>query len=271
MVGKAKKKVALIGECMLELQGQAFGSMQHSYGGDTLNTAVYLARCGAAAGLQVACATGLGEGSHSYARAQHRGSAMSRWWPLALCAALLLPARVNAQQNRATYDSAGWAADTRGGRGGRIIRVTNLNADGPGSYREAIEAEGPRIVAFEVGGVIDMGGKDLVIKHPYITIAGQTAPHPGITLIKAETNIPTHDVIIQHLMVRPGEFGRQKKGGGDQDGFPPPARPTTSSSITAASPGPPTRTCRPPAHASMARRPRTGGATPRTRSPTATT
>ena len=40
------KKVALIGECMLELHGTAFGAMQQSYGGDTFNTAVYLSRCG---------------------------------------------------------------------------------------------------------------------------------------------------------------------------------------------------------------------------------
>ncbi|TDP75048.1 sugar kinase [Roseateles toxinivorans] len=65
MTGQAGKKVALIGECMLELQGQSFGAMQQSYGGDTLNTAVYLDRCGAAAGLQVAYATGLGEDSLS--------------------------------------------------------------------------------------------------------------------------------------------------------------------------------------------------------------
>lgn len=55
------KRVALIGECMLELQGQAFGVMRQGYGGDTLNTAVYLARCGAAAGIRPSYATGLGE------------------------------------------------------------------------------------------------------------------------------------------------------------------------------------------------------------------
>jgi hypothetical protein len=121
--------------------------------------------------------------------------------------------------NRASFDVRGWAADTRGGLGGRLIKVTNLNASGPGSYREAIEAEGPRIVVFEVGGVIDMAGQNLVIKNPFLTIAGQTAPNPGITIIKAETNIAAHDVIIQHLMIRPGEFGRPKKGGNDQDGF----------------------------------------------------
>lgn len=123
------------------------------------------------------------------------------------------------QLNRTGYDIKGWAAATRGGQGGRLIKVSNLNADGPGSYREAVEASGPRTVVFEVGGVIDMAGQHITIKNPYLTIAGQTAPNPGISIIKAETVIATHDVIIQHLRFRPGEFGRPKKGGGDQDGI----------------------------------------------------
>ncbi|MDR7271591.1 hypothetical protein J2X20_004259 [Pelomonas saccharophila] len=112
----------------------------------------------------------------------------------------------------------GWTA-TEGGRGGRILKVTTLAASGPGSLKEAIEATGPRIVVFEVGGVIDMGGQPLKIKEPFLTLAGQTAPDPGVSVIKAETTIATHDVVIQHLSFRPGEFGRPKKGGGDQDGI----------------------------------------------------
>ena len=46
-------RVACFGECMIELQGQAFGEMRQTFGGDTLNAAVYLARCGQGAGLQV--------------------------------------------------------------------------------------------------------------------------------------------------------------------------------------------------------------------------
>ncbi len=121
--------------------------------------------------------------------------------------------------NRASYDIKGWAAATQGGQGGRLVRVSNLNANGPGSYREAVEASGPRTVVFEVGGVIDMAGQPITITHPYLTIAGQTAPSPGISIIKAETVIATHDVVIQHLRFRPGEFNRPKKGGGDQDGI----------------------------------------------------
>lgn len=55
------KRVAVIGECMLELKGEAFGAMTLGYGGDTFNTAVYLKRCGASAGIQVSYATALGD------------------------------------------------------------------------------------------------------------------------------------------------------------------------------------------------------------------
>jgi 2-dehydro-3-deoxygluconokinase len=55
------QRVVCFGECMLELQGEAFGAMRQTFGGDTLNTAVYLARCGAAVGMQVDYATALGD------------------------------------------------------------------------------------------------------------------------------------------------------------------------------------------------------------------
>lgn len=111
----------------------------------------------------------------------------------------------------------GWAAQTPGGRGGRIIRVTNLNSEGPGSLREAIEADGPRIVVFEVGGVIDLDRKTLKITNPFITIAGQTAPSPGVTLIRGGIDVGGHDVIIQHIRVRPGSAGQEWMSGWDED------------------------------------------------------
>jgi len=113
----------------------------------------------------------------------------------------------------------GWAAQTPGGRGGRIIRVTNLNSEGEGSLRAAIEAEGPRIVVFEVGGVIDLGKKTLKLQNPYITIAGQTAPSPGITLIRGGMDIASHDVIVQHIRIRPGSAGGEWMSGWDEDGI----------------------------------------------------
>lgn len=97
----------------------------------------------------------------------------------------------------------GYGARTIGGRGGRVIAVTNLNADGPGSLRAACEAEGPRIVVFRVSGTID---GDVKIKHDHITIAGQTAPGDGITL-KGNLAMDANDVVIRYLRVRTDHDG----------------------------------------------------------------
>src|SRR6185369_14804830 len=87
-------------------------------------------------------------------------------------------------------------ARPKGGAGGALLRVTTLAANGPGSLAEALAAEGPRVVVFEVGGVIDLGRGRLEIRNPFVTVAGQTAPDPGITLIRGGFSIRTHDVIL---------------------------------------------------------------------------
>ncbi len=120
---------------------------------------------------------------------------------------------------RAFPTAVGWAASTPGGRGGRIIRVTTLAGVGPGSLREAIEAVGPRIVVFEVGGVIDLDRQTLKLRNPFVTIAGQTAPSPGITLIRGGMDIAGHDVVVRHIRIRPGEAGAAKGSGWDEDGI----------------------------------------------------
>lgn len=91
---------------------------------------------------------------------------------------------------------------TTGGRGGKVIAVTNLNDSGPGSLRAALESEGARIVVFRVAGTIKING-DLNINHPDLTIAGQSAPGDGIC-IAGTLNINTHNVIIRHVRVRRG-------------------------------------------------------------------
>ncbi|WP_394442662.1 polysaccharide lyase family 1 protein (plasmid) [Sphingobium naphthae] len=113
--------------------------------------------------------------------------------------------------------AVGWAATTPGGRGGRIIRVTTLAPDGPGSFKAALEAKGRRIIVFEVGGLIDMGRQTLKITEPYVTIAGQTAPSPGITLIKTGIDIATHDVVMRHIRVRTGVDGQPRMSGWEAD------------------------------------------------------
>jgi pectate lyase len=93
---------------------------------------------------------------------------------------------------------------TTGGRSGRVIEVTTLADDGPGSLRAAVEAEGPRIVVFRVAGIIELAS-DIDIENPDITIAGQSAPGDGICLAYASVNINTHNVILRHLRVRRGK------------------------------------------------------------------
>ena len=105
----------------------------------------------------------------------------------------------------------GFGAASVGGRGGKIVEVTNLNDSGAGSLRAALETDGPRIVVFKVGGTIELDSS-LKIENPYITIAGQTAPGGGITLKNSADNpnpeaplkIKTHNVILRYISSRPG-------------------------------------------------------------------
>ncbi|GEP41333.1 pectate lyase [Brevifollis gellanilyticus] len=95
-----------------------------------------------------------------------------------------------------------WA---KGGRGGEVIAVTNLDDSGPGSLRAAVETRCPRTVIFRVSGTIELK-TPLRIREPFITIAGQTAPGDGICLKNYELQIgQTHDVIVRYLRCRPGD------------------------------------------------------------------
>lgn len=99
----------------------------------------------------------------------------------------------------------GFGSTTKGGRGGKVIHVTNLNNSGPGSFRAAVEASGPRIIVFDVAGYIDIAqGQEIVIDEPYVTIAGQTAPGDGITFRGESIGIKTHDVILRGVRIRAG-------------------------------------------------------------------
>jgi hypothetical protein len=100
--------------------------------------------------------------------------------------------------------ASSYGVNTPAGRGGVVHRVTNLNASGSGSLRACVDATGPRVCVFEVSGTIRLPD-DLTVRNPKITIAGQTAPSPGIMLRGAGLWVKTSDVLVQHIHVRPGD------------------------------------------------------------------
>lgn len=90
-----------------------------------------------------------------------------------------------------------------GGRGGKVYVVTTLADSGPGSLREACEAAGPRVVVFNVAGIIRLE-KPIFIEAPYLTIAGQTAPGDGICIANEGLVNNAHDVVLRYLRFRRG-------------------------------------------------------------------
>ena len=112
----------------------------------------------------------------------------------------------------------GYGVDTPGGRGGSVLRVTHTfdttNTASPhwaGSFRKAVTTPGARFVIFEVSGTINLV-TNIVISNPLITIAGQTAPSPGILLRGGHIQIDTNNVVIQHIRVRPGAIAGHPHG-----------------------------------------------------------
>jgi hypothetical protein len=91
-----------------------------------------------------------------------------------------------------------------GGRGGKVFVVTNLNDSGPGSFREALEAGGPRIVVFNVAGKIQLKNK-IRIRAPYITIDGGSAPGDGVCIAGDTVELESHDIVIRNMRFRRGD------------------------------------------------------------------
>ena len=106
---------------------------------------------------------------------------------------------------RLAFEGAeGYGRNALGGRGGKVVYVTNLNDDGAGSLREACTADiGPRTIMFKVAGMIQLKSR-LVCNHSQVTIAGQSAPGKGITIKSAPIGFTGNDMIIRFMRVRLG-------------------------------------------------------------------
>ncbi len=100
----------------------------------------------------------------------------------------------------------GFGTRTPAGRGGKIVEVTSLDDSGAGTLRAALAEPRPRLVIFRVGGTIVLK-RPLVVQQPFLTLAGQTAPGEGILLRDFGLVVETHDVLVQHLRIRPGNQG----------------------------------------------------------------
>jgi pectate lyase len=117
----------------------------------------------------------------------------------------LFPASEALTQQLAFPEAEGYGKYSKGGRGGAVYEVTNLNDSGTGSLRAAVEAFGPRTVVFRVSGNIELESP-IRIKNPYITIAGQTAPGDGICLKNHMLSIDADHVIVRYIRVRLGNL-----------------------------------------------------------------
>src|SRR5262249_43196919 len=115
----------------------------------------------------------------------------------------------------------GYGRFAKGGRGGRVIEVNNLQdydpskgeAVIPGSFRAAVETDSPRTIVFRVSGLIKLK-RPCPVRKPYCTIAGQTAPGDGICLANFSAGaFGTHDVVIRYVRFRIGDFARKAMDG----------------------------------------------------------
>ncbi|HEY9248941.1 MAG TPA: hypothetical protein VIO38_07405, partial [Rariglobus sp.] len=100
----------------------------------------------------------------------------------------------------------GFGTQTRGGLDGTTIyRVTSLGGSGFGTLGYGLQTlAGPRVIVFEVSGRIDLT-VPIRVTNPYVTVAGETAPSPGITITGAPISIQTHDVVLRHVRMRIGD------------------------------------------------------------------
>jgi hypothetical protein len=119
-------------------------------------------------------------------------------------------------QQLAFPGAEGFGRFARGGRGGDVYHVTNLNDDGPGSFRDGVAtAKGPRTIVFDLSGTILLKSP-LVIDKSYLTIAGQSAPGDGICLRDQTFRIKkASHIIVRYLRIRLGDQNKPRPSGPD--------------------------------------------------------
>ncbi len=105
---------------------------------------------------------------------------------------------------------------TIGGAGGRVIEVNSLEDSGPQTLREALAATGPRRIVFNVAGEIWIRDT-LPVFHPHVTIEGETAPAPGITILGDRIRVRANDVVFRHIRLRVGALRGSSPN--NRDGF----------------------------------------------------
>ncbi|MDB5705087.1 MAG: pectate lyase [Sphingomonas bacterium] len=127
--------------------------------------------------------------------------------PAALFLAVLPAIAGSAEPQLAFPGAEGAGRFAAGGRGGRVLTVTNLDDDGPGSLRAAVTAKGPRTIVFAVSGTIALA-TPLRIREGRVTIAGQSAPGGGITLRDHPLEVGADDVVIRYIRSRLGDVSK---------------------------------------------------------------
>lgn len=134
---------------------------------------------------------------------------------LAACCLITIPVMALSQEPRSASlmvfpGAVGFGVQTPAGTDGQVLRITNLKNSGPGSLRDALQVSRLRLIVFEVGGIIDLEEEALRIDELFLTIAGQTAPSQGITLIKGSLYAHPHNILVQHVRVRLGDAGHRQ-------------------------------------------------------------